>query len=128
MRLIASPGPPGFDGRGTPELDPVAGAEVITEAATGEAFVGVDADAATGEVFVGETDAAIGEAIVDATATADLVGAVVAVAADVAEAVAVDTRKRTGAGKVAGTKDGIEVRSIFGTDALQLSREKPHPE
>ena len=97
MRFIASPGPPGFDGRGTPELDPVAGVEVIT-------------DAATVEVLVVDTDAAIGEIIVDATAAADSVGAVVAVAADVAEAVAVGTRKRTGAGRVAGTRDGIEVR------------------
>ncbi len=110
MRLIASPGPPGLEGCGTPELDPVAGVEVITDAATGEAFVDIDPDAATGEVLVGDIDAAIGEAIVGATAATDSVGEVVAVAADVAEAVAVDTRKRIGAGRVAGIKDGIEVR------------------
>ena len=68
MRLTASPGPPGLDGRGTPESDPVDGVEVVK-------------DTATGEVLVGDTDAAIGEVIVDATA-ADLVGAVVAVATD----------------------------------------------
>jgi len=29
---------------------------------------------------------------------------------------------------VAGTNDGIEVRETIGTDALQLFKEKPHPD
>ena len=66
MRLTASPGPPGFDGRGTPELDPVAGAEVITDAATGVVLVGVNTDAATGVVLAGDKmqTVVVGEAII----------------------------------------------------------------
>ena len=39
MRLTASPCPPGFDGRGTPELDPAATVDVTIDVVVAEATV-----------------------------------------------------------------------------------------